>query len=86
MDEELIFERLEKHGKCLVITEEPSINSFAQSIAGRINENCFEHLDAPVMVIGAENLPAIPLNEVMEKAMLPNAEKVAIKMKELLDY
>jgi len=86
LDEELIFERLEKHGKCLVITEEPSINSFAQSIAGRINENCFEHLDAPVMVIGAENLPAIPLNEVMEKAMLPNAEKVAIKMKELLDY
>lgn len=86
LDEELIFERLEKHGKCLVITEEPAINSFAQSIAGRINENCFEHLDAPVMVIGAENLPAIPLNEILEKAMLPNAEKVAIKMKELLDY
>jgi len=74
------------HGKCLVITEEPIINSFAQSIAGRISENCFESLDAPVRVIGAANLPAIPLNETLEHEMLPNAEKVAVKIKELLDY
>jgi len=86
LDEELIYERVKKHGKCLVITEEPAVNSFAQSIAGRINEHCFEYLDGPVKVIGAENMPAIPLNEILERAMLPNAEKVAAKMKELLDY
>jgi len=86
LDEELIYERVKKHGKCLVITEEPAVNSFAQSIAGRINEHCFEYLDGPVKVIGAENMPAIPFNEILERAMLPNAEKVAAKMKELLDY
>jgi 2-oxoisovalerate dehydrogenase E1 component len=86
LDEALIYERAKVHGKCLVITEEPVINSFAQSIAGRINEYCFEALDAPVKVIGAENIPAIPLNEILEKAMLPNADKVAAKMSELLDY
>lgn len=86
LDEELIYELVKKHGKCLVITEEPSINSFAQSIAGRVNEHCFESLDAPVKVIGAKNLPAVPLNEILEKTMLPNADKVAVKMKELLDY
>lgn len=86
LDEELIYERVKKHGKCLVITEEPVINSFAQSIAGRVGEHCFEYLDAPVKVIGAENLPAIPLNENLEKAMLPNAEKVKAKMEELLNY
>lgn len=86
LDEELLFERTKVHGKCLVITEEPVINSFAQSIAGRISENCFENLDAPVRVIGAANLPAIPLNETLEKTMLPNSEKVAAMIKELLDY
>ena len=86
LDEEMIYERVQKHGKCLVITEEPVINSFAQSIAGRVNEHCFEYLDAPVKVIGAENMPAIPLNEILEKTMLPNADKVAVKMRELLDY
>jgi 2-oxoisovalerate dehydrogenase E1 component len=86
LDEELIYNRVKKHGKCLVITEEQFVNSFAQSVAGRVNEHCFEYLDAPVRVIGAENLPAIPLNEILEKTMLPNAEKVAAKMKDLLDY
>jgi 2-oxoisovalerate dehydrogenase E1 component len=68
------------------VTEEPKINSFAQSIAGRINENCFEYLDAPIKVIGAENLPAIPLNQMLEEAMLPSAEKVAVGIGEVLKY
>ena len=61
-------------------------NSFAQSLAGRIQENCFEKLDAPIFVMGAENLPAIPLNSTLESRMLPNKEKVSKKIKAILDY
>ena len=62
----------------MILTEEPVNNGFSQSIAARISEHCFEYLDAPVKVIGSENLPAIPLNSILEKTMLPNAEKVEI--------
>ena len=86
LDEELVFERVNKHGKCLVLTEEPYNNSFAQSLAGRIQENCFRNLDAPVYVMGSENLPAIPLNSTLEKAMIPNAGKVSKKIAEILLY
>ena len=86
LDEELIYQRVGKHGKCLIVTEEPEINSFAQSIAGRITSNCFEQLDAPPKVLGSENLPAIPLNEMLETTMLPNADKVANAIAELLKY
>jgi 2-oxoisovalerate dehydrogenase E1 component len=86
IDEQLIFERAKLHGKVLVLTEEPVHNGFAQSIAARISENCFEQLDAPVRVIGAENLPAIPLNSVLEKTMLPNAKKVETAIGLLLNY
>ncbi len=86
LDENLIFERVKKHGKCLVITEEPEGNSFAQGIASLAQQNCFKQLDAPVMVIGSENLPAIPLNSTLEFTMIPNADKVAAKMEELLNY
>ncbi len=86
IDENLIFETVNRHGKCLVLTEEPYHNSFAQSLAGRIQENCFEKLDAPVFVMGAENLPAIPLNSILESRMLPNKEKVSKKIKDILDY
>ncbi len=86
IDEQLIFERVNKHGKCLVLTEEPYNNSFAQSLVGRIQEHCFEKLDAPVYVMGSENLPAIPLNSTLEATMLPNAEKVSDKIATILAY
>jgi 2-oxoisovalerate dehydrogenase E1 component len=86
LDEDAVFESARKHGKILLVTEEPVFNGFAQSIAARISENCFQHLDAPVRVIGAENLPAIPLNSILEKTMLPNAEKVEKAIKDLLNY
>lgn len=86
LDEEAIFNSVKKHGKCIVLTEEPVNNSFAQSIAGRIQQNCFEFLDAPIQVVGSANVPAIPLNSVLEATMLPNAYKVAAVMEKLLAY
>ncbi len=86
LDEETIFKSVKKTKKCLVVTEEPTNNSFARSLAGLIQEKCFKHLDAPVMVIGSENMPAIPLNSNLEFTMIPNADKVRLKMEELLKY
>ena len=86
IDEDLIFSTVNKHGKCLVLTEEPYHNSFAQSLTGRIQEKCFKKLDAPVFVMGSENLPAIPLNSTLEAKMLPNAEKASKKIGEILNY
>jgi 2-oxoisovalerate dehydrogenase E1 component len=76
LDEELIFSTVKKHGKCLVLTEEQKNNSFAEALAYRITYNCFQWLDAPVEVLGAANLPAVPMNMSLEEAMLPNASKV----------
>ena len=86
IDEDAIFNSARNHGKIMVLTEEPVNNGFSQSIAARISEHCFEYLDAPVKVIGSENLPAIPLNSILEKTMLPNAEKVEIAIEKLLNY
>ena len=86
LDEAAIFESVKKHNRCIVLTEEPVNNSFAQSIAGRIQQRCFEHLDAPVRIIGSENMPAIPLNSILEQTMLPNADKVAKVILEVLEY
>jgi 2-oxoisovalerate dehydrogenase E1 component len=69
-----------------VLTEEQQNNSFAEALAGRIANNCFSFLDAPVAVLGALNVPAIPLNMTSEKAVLPNAEKVSEKINQLISY
>jgi len=86
LDEDTIMASVKKTGKCLVVTEEPSNNSFARALAGKIQEECFKYLDAPVMTIGSENMPAIPLNSILEETMIPSTEKVKAKIEQLLSY
>ena len=85
LDEELVFAAVKRHGKCLILTEEQQNNSFAEALAGRISKACFRFLDAPVEVLGALNLPAVPMNIVLEKAMLPDADKVEERITQLLN-
>lgn len=85
LDEVLIFARVKAHGKCLLLTEEQQNNSFAEALAGRISKTCFTFLDAPVEVLGALNLPAVPMNIALENAMLPNADKVFSRLVQLLN-
>ncbi len=86
LDEELVFERVKAHGKCIVLTEEQINNSFAEAFAHRITKNCFKYLDAPVETLGALNTPAVPINLILEKEMLPNPEKLTQKIEELLKF
>jgi 2-oxoisovalerate dehydrogenase E1 component len=86
IDEDLIVERVKAHGKCLVVTEEKLENSFAMALAGKIQRLCFENLDAPIEIIGSQNMPAIPLNSTLEATMIPSAEKVLEKMEALFAY
>ena len=84
LDEEMIFATVRRHGKCLVLTEEPQNNSFAESLAARISKACFSSLDAAVEVLGALNVPAIPMNVVLEQEVLPNAVKVEAVLRSML--
>jgi 2-oxoisovalerate dehydrogenase E1 component len=86
LDEDAVFAAVKKCGRCLVLTEEPAMNSFAQALAGKIAENCFEYLDAPVKTLGSSPTPAIPLNSDLEAELLPNAEKVAAAISHILNY
>ena len=86
LDEEMIYDCTKKHGKVLVLTEEQLNNSFAEALSLRISNNCYHFLDAKVEVMGARNLPAVPINVALEAAMLPTALKVADRIGKLLAY
>ncbi len=86
LDEEAIREVVQRHHRCLVLTEEPPNNSFARSLAGWIQETCFEQLDAPVRTLGAAETPAVPLNSDLEQACLPSLEQVESAIRNLLEY
>ncbi len=86
LDEEAVDKLVERHGKCIILTEEPLLNSFAESLAGRVSSRNYTKLDAPVKIIGSLNLPAVPINLISEKEMFPNPEKVSDAINELLNW
>jgi len=86
IDEQSIKELAKKHGKIVVVSEESSESSFALSLMGKIQRDCFEFLDAPIEQVASLDTPAIPLNTTLEAAILPNADKVRIAMEKLMNY
>jgi 2-oxoisovalerate dehydrogenase E1 component len=85
-DEELVMNTVSRHGRALILTEEPTKNSFAKAISGEIQNKCFNKLDAPILVLGSEDTPAIPLNKILEATLLPNPKKVEKALEYLLNY
>lgn len=86
LDEELVYAYVKKYSRCLVLTEEQQLNSFAEAFAGRISRECFRFLDAPVEVLGSANVPAMPMNILLEEQVLPGRKKLEQRLKYLLDY
>jgi len=86
VDAEAIFAATKRHGKVVVVTEEPRGSSFGQCIAGRVVDDCFEYLDAPVITVGAVDTPAIPLNEILEATYLPDEDKVREALERVLSF
>lgn len=86
LDEEAVFAAVRRHGKALVLSEEQQNNSFAEALSHRISHHCFHFLDAKVEVLGALNLPAVPIHVALEAAMLPTPAKVVERIHKLLAY
>ncbi|MBP5983715.1 MAG: tungsten formylmethanofuran dehydrogenase [Fluviicola sp.] len=86
LDISAINEAVVKHGKVMLVTEESIESTFTLGLAGRIQRDNFQSLDAPISIVGSVDTPAIPLNSILEAELLPNAEKVRIELEKLLEY
>ncbi|TNE53043.1 MAG: tungsten formylmethanofuran dehydrogenase [Bacteroidetes bacterium] len=86
IDFDQISESVQKHNKVILITEESTEASFTLGLAGRIQRDHFEALDAPISIVGSVDTPAIPLNSTLEASLLTNAEKVRQELENLLNY
>jgi 2-oxoisovalerate dehydrogenase E1 component len=86
LDHDIMNEAARRHGKVMLVTEESIEASFTLGLAGRIQRDNFNYLDAPVSIVGSVDTPAIPLNSLLEAELLPNADKVKDALKTLLEF
>ncbi len=85
MDEDGIVETVSKTHRALVVHEDKVFGGIGGEITALINERCFEELDAPVRRVGSEFTP-VGFNRILEKAVLPNIEKIELAALDLLSY
>jgi 2-oxoisovalerate dehydrogenase E1 component len=85
LDTETILESVKKTNRVLIVHEDKVFSGFGGEIAAQIAADAFEFLDAPVKRVGATFTP-VGFNRILEKATLPNTEKIEQAAKELLEY
>ncbi len=75
LDEDVIFESVRKTNRCVVVEEGWRYAGFGAEIADRVQRECFDDLDAPIVRVTAADVP-MPYSKILEKAFLPQPEKV----------
>jgi pyruvate dehydrogenase E1 component subunit beta len=83
LDEDLIFESVRKTNRCVVVEEGWRIAGFGAEIADRVQRECFDALDAPVIRVHAADVP-MPYARTLEKAYLPQPDKVVEAVQQVL--
>ncbi len=85
MDDDLIVESVKKTNRCLVVHEAPRTGGIAGEITARVNEFCFEWLDAPVRRVTAPDIP-VPFSPPLEDFYLVQVSDVVEAARWMLAY
>jgi pyruvate dehydrogenase E1 component beta subunit len=83
LDDEPIFESVRKTNRCVVVEEGWRVAGFGAEIADRVQRECFDALDAPVLRVTAADVP-MPYAKTLEKAYLPQPDRVVEAVKQVL--
>jgi pyruvate dehydrogenase E1 component beta subunit len=83
LDEDTIFDSVRKTGRCVIVEEGWRYAGFGAEIADRVQRECFDSLDAPVLRVTAADVP-MPYAKTLEKAYLPQPERIAEAVRQVL--
>jgi 2-oxoisovalerate dehydrogenase E1 component len=85
LDKDTILQSVKKTNRALVVHEDKVFAGFGGEIAAMITGEAFEYLDAPVKRAGSTFTP-VGFNRILERAILPNTDKIYEAAKEILEY
>ncbi len=85
MDDEAIVATVKKTNRVMIVHEDTRTGGIAGEITARINETCFEWLDAPVLRVTAHDVP-LPYSPPLEDFVLPQVSDIVTVARHLVRY
>jgi 2-oxoisovalerate dehydrogenase E1 component len=85
MDEEIVFNSVKKTNRVLVLHEDSLTMGYGAEVVARIAANCFDHLDAPVLRVGAKD-SFVGSAVSLEDEVLPSVEQLRRELTKLIQY
>jgi 2-oxoisovalerate dehydrogenase E1 component len=85
MDDQMVFDSVRKTNRVLVLHEDSVTLGWGAEVVARIAANCFEHLDAPVLRVGAKD-SFVASAVSLEEEVLPSVEDLRAQVTKLLEY
>jgi len=85
MDDDLVFSSVKKTNRVLVLHEDSVTLGWGAEVVARIAASCFDHLDAPVLRVGAKD-SFVGSAVSLEEEVLPSVEGVRRQVTKLLEY
>jgi pyruvate dehydrogenase E1 component beta subunit len=83
LDMPAVLKSVRKTRRAVTVEESWLTGGWGGEIAARIMEEAFDDLDAPVLRVGGADVP-MPYNKHLEKAAIPNAQRVVERVKEIV--
>ncbi|GAA1286430.1 2-oxoisovalerate dehydrogenase subunit beta [Planotetraspora silvatica] len=74
LDMGMVAESVKRTGRCVVVHEAPVFTGYGAELAARITEQCFYHLESPVLRVGGFSTPYPPSR--LEEYYLPDLDRV----------
>lgn len=75
LDEQLLYSSVAKTGRCVVVQEGFPFAGVGAEIAARVQEACFDALDAPVLRVTNRDIPQ-PYATNLEKLVMPSVDRI----------
>ena len=73
-----------KTGRAVVVEENWKTGGFGAEISSSLQENAFDYLESPIIRISGEEVP-MPYSRKLESAAIPDASKVTITIKAMME-
>ena len=85
LDDDAIVATVKKTNRVLIVHEDTRTGGIAGELTARINESCFEWLDAPVLRVTAHDVP-LPYAPSLEDFVLPQTPDIVLAARRLAAY